>query len=301
MSAEKYQIMTEDELQHFYDKGFVIVEEAFPREVAKEWTDRAFVRLGYDPDDPATWTEGKIHMPRLQNVKMKEFTPKAWAYACDLMGGEERILDPDNVLWGDSFIANFHFEAHREWEPPSPQSKGWHKDGDFFRHYLDSPEQGLLTIVIWSDIGPKGGGTFVACDSVGPVARYLREHPAGVHPMEQGFGHLINQCSDFGELTGKAGTVALIHPFLLHSSSQNISGIPRFITNPPVKFKEPMNFNRKNPDDFSPVEIAILKGLGVDRLDFQITGEREKIVPERVKRQAKMAEEEKARLTQRSE
>ena len=58
-------------------------------------------------------------------------------------------------------------------------SVGWHKDGDFFRHFLDSPEQGLLTFVLWSDIEPRGGGTFVAADSVPVVARTLAAAPGG--------------------------------------------------------------------------------------------------------------------------
>ena len=37
-------------------------------------------------------------------------------------------------------------------------------------------------------------------------------------------------------------------------------------------------------------------GLGLERLDFCITGERERIVPERVRRQQKMLEEQKKRM-----
>ena len=57
--------------------------------------------------------------------------------------------------WSDGFIINFGLGADQPWQPPSPEVSGWHKDGDFFRHFLDSPEQGLLTIVVWSDIYPK--------------------------------------------------------------------------------------------------------------------------------------------------
>ena len=56
-----------------------------------------------------------------------------------------------------------------------------HKDGGHFRHFLDSPEQGLLTLLLWSDMLPKSGGTFCALDSVGVVARFLADHPEGVH------------------------------------------------------------------------------------------------------------------------
>jgi len=196
-------------------------------------------------------------------------------------------------------IVNLRKGADQPWQPPSASVGGWHKDGDFFRHFLDSPEQGLLTIVIWSDIEPQGGGTFAAGDSVAPVARLLAAHPEGVLPSGApgaSFGSLINQCQDFVELTGKIGDVVLIHPFLLHASSQNHSGKARFITNPPISLKEPMQFDRADPADFSPVERAVLLGLDVDCLDFQPAAPRERIVSEGMKRKQKMLEEEQARL-----
>jgi len=57
-----------------------------------------------------------------------------------------------------------------------------------------------------------------------------------------------------------------------------------------------MNFNRKVADAFSPVELAVLEGLEVDRLDFKPTSPRQRIVPERVKHEQKILEEQKARL-----
>jgi hypothetical protein len=61
---------------------------------------------------------------------------------------------------------------------------------------------------------------------------------------------------------------------MLHASSQNALRIPRFMTNPPVVLKEPMNLNRENPDDFSLLERATLHYLGLDRLDFRPTAPR---------------------------
>lgn len=183
-----------------------------------------------------------------------------------------------------------------EWIPPSPQAKGWHKDGDFFRHFLDSPEQGLLTIVCWSDVHHQGGATFVAGDSVGPVARFLAEHPEGVLPNGFDTAALLNECTDFVEATGRIGDVYLLHPFILHARSQNILRRPRYITNPPVHLAEPMDLNRADPADYSLVERAVLRGLGVDSYDFRRTGEPERIVPERVRRQEQMKKDEAARL-----
>lgn len=296
MNRYDYPPLTAEQTEHFLTRGHVVIHDCFSRDFAEEWTSTAFKRLEYDPNDPSTWEKEIIHMPASFRVPIQEIAPKAWQAACELLGGEERVAPS---TWGNGMIVNFHKGADTPWQPPSPEVKGWHKDGDFFRHFLDSPEQGLLTIVIWSDIEPQGGGTFVACDSVAPVARALAAHPEGVlpgGPPESPFNSLIHQCTEFIELTGRIGDVVLIHPYVLHASSQNHSGKARFITNPPISLREPMQFNRENPADFSPVERAILRGLGVERLDFKATGPRERIVSEGQKRKQKMLEEEQARV-----
>jgi hypothetical protein len=70
----------------------------------------------------------------------------------------------------------------------------------------------------------------------------------------------------------------LLHPFTLHATSQNVLGVARFITNPPLALREPMRFDPPQ----SLVERAILRGLGVDRLDFVPTAPRESVVPARL-------------------
>ena len=180
----------------------------------------------------------------------------------------------NSTEWSDAFVVNFRRGADKPWIKPSPEAGGWHKDGSFFRHFLDSREQGLLTIVYWSDVAHKGGGTFIAPDSIGVVARYLADHPEGVDPSFD-FGSLIGQCQEFVEVTGEVGDFIILHPYMLHASSNNHSRTVRFMTNPPVVLKEPMNFNRANPDDFSLIELATLHGLGVERYDFRPTAPRE--------------------------
>jgi hypothetical protein len=296
MKPSSFPALSKEQIDHFLQRGYVVIPDCFSREFAEEWTTAAFRRLGYDPRNPSTWEQEIVHMPASERLPMQEIAPKAWQAACQLLGGEERVMP---CSWGNSMIVNFRKGADVPWQSPSPQSGGWHKDGDFFRHFLDSPEQGLLTIVIWSDIQPRGGGTFVACDSVAHVARLLAAHPEGVMPSgapEASFSSLIHQCREFVELTGSVGDVALIHPFVLHASSQNHSGRARFITNPPISLKEPMRFDRQNAADFSPVEQAILRGLGVERLEFHPAAPRERLVSEGMKRKQKMLEEEQARL-----
>ena len=108
---------------------------------------------------------------------------------------------------------------------------------------------------------------------------------------------IIKQCTDFREMTGKIGDVVLLHPLMVHTASRNILRVPRIIINPPASLKEPFNFDRENASEYSIVELKTLKSLGVDRLKgWKITAEREKIVPERVKRWEKMKTEEERRL-----
>jgi hypothetical protein len=288
------QVLTDEQAAHFLEHGYVVVHDCFSIEAAEELTASIWTRLGYDPDDQSTWAEPSIHMPSHRQLDVKEFAPKAWLAACDLVGGADRV--DGTFAWGDGFIVNLYQGADQPWEPASADSPGWHKDGDFFRHFLDSPEQGLLTLVLWSDVEHQGGATFVAKDSVGPVARYLADHPEGVLPTEFPTRELVGQCTDFAEATGRVGDVFLLHPFILHAKAQNTRRLPRFITNPPVHLSQPMSFDRVD-DDYSLVELAILRGLGVDRYDFRPTAPREPVVPARVRRQEQMKAAEQARLS----
>jgi hypothetical protein len=293
--------LTAAQRESFLSHGFVHLEQVVDLDLVRSWTDQMWIRLGYDPQDPSTWKEAKVHMPTLASVPVAQAAPVAAAAIAELCGGEDRILQPN---WSDAFIANFHLGRGKSWVPPGPAADGWHKDGDFFRHFLDSPEQALLVIVLWSDVLPTGGATFIAPDSIPGIARYLADHPEGVSPQGDGgayggafpFKDIIGSCRDFREATGRAGDVYLLHPFTLHASSYNALGLPRMITNPPVSLKEPMCFDRSNQEDYSLVELKTLRALGVDRYDFTATGSRERLIPTRVHRQKRMREEEEARL-----
>ena len=142
-----YQVLTADQIDHFLEKGYIILRNCFEDDLAAEWRELAFRRLGYDPQDPGTWEQPRVHLSSMNRISVKDFAPVAWTAICDLLGGEEKLNQPD-FQWADGFIINFNIGADQPWQSPSPEVGGWHKDGDFFRHFLDSPEQGLLTIVV---------------------------------------------------------------------------------------------------------------------------------------------------------
>ena len=284
---DNYRVLTEEQVQSFLDKGYLVVENCLDTTVANRWIDEAYERLGYDKYDPTTWQQDIIWMDHENQLPVRELAPKAWAAILDVVGGEERLesqvmqIDSkhfstiNSSIWSDAFIVNFHKGADQPWQPPSAEVSGWHKDGSYFKHFLDSREQALLTIVLWSDMLHQGGGTFVAPDSVRLMARYLYEHPEGVDPKDFKFQEMISECAQFEEITGKAGDFVILHPFMLHASSQNVIGKARFMSNPPIVLKEPMNLNRENPEEFSLLERATLHYLGLERLDFRPTGARE--------------------------
>lgn len=283
----KYAVLNDEQVQSFLDKGYLVVHDCLDQAIASRWIDEAFDRLGYDKSNPTTWAKDIVWLDHKNQMPVREVAPKAWAALLDVIGGEDRLetqimgIGPghftsiNSFIWSDAFIVNFHRGADQPWQPPSPQVKGWHKDGSYFRHFIDSREQALLPIVLWSDMLHQGGATFIAPDSVRVMARYLYQHPEGVPPGDFRFDDLINQCAQFEEVTGRTGDFVIMHPFMLHASSQNVIGRPRFMSNPPVVLKEPMNLNRANPEEFSLLERATLHYLGLERLDFHPTAPRE--------------------------
>ena len=248
-------------------EGHVVLRGVFPREDSLAWVCDECARVGYDVDDAGTWRKEYERMPLSRHEPLASYAPAAWEASCDLMGGIGRVKNRPAI---SLFAMNFRQGADRPFEPPSAQSRGWHKDGWHFRHFLDSPEQGLLGIPLFTDVRPGGGATFLAVDSVPAVARYLAKHPEGVLPDEFDLKALLSECHDFREATGEAGDVYLLHPYLLHAVGQNVLQRPRAITNLCYELNEPMRFHRED-GDYSPVEAAVLRGLGVDAYDFQPT------------------------------
>jgi len=280
MSDGDYQVLSDDQVQHFLDKGYLVVKGCVEPELAQRWTDRAYHRLGYDKQDPNSWEKDLVHMHPESSLPIREISKNAWLAICDVVGGENRVEDTvmeveghfdriNSFEWSDTFIVNFARGHDQPWQPPSANVSGWHQDGAYFRHFLNSREQALLTVLYWSEVNHQGGGTFIAPDSVRPVARFLADHPEGVSavPAED----IIGQCTEFVEITGEIGDFVILHPFMLHTSSQNVLGVPRFMSNPPVVLKEPLDLNRRDPADFSLLERATLHYLGLERLDFRPT------------------------------
>ncbi|KAF2466804.1 uncharacterized protein BDR25DRAFT_236634 [Lindgomyces ingoldianus] len=312
MAEQEYQLSL-TEIEHFLEHGWIKLSNCFSREQAAELQETLWIRLGMDPNDVSTWHTERTNMPWFNSFSVATLAPKAWGGICSLLGGSSRV-NPEASTWKDSFIVNLGTPSKRNKVVKPQELRGWHIDGDFFVHYLDSPEQGLLVIPLWTDISPGGGGTMICPKAIGVVAKHLYEHPEGVSPrmtpraqnptfkQEETGLRWFNEIamsmadSDFIEATGVIGDVYLMHPLMLHSASNNQLRQVRVITNPPVSIKQPFVFDRED-GDYSVVERKTMRVLGKERLEgWKITSERQGIVPERVRIQQEMKRKEEERL-----
>ncbi|KAK3109415.1 hypothetical protein LTR53_017359 [Teratosphaeriaceae sp. CCFEE 6253] len=303
--------LTDEQKQFWLEHGYIKLTNCFTRETSEAFSSPVWARLGADPNDKSTWpAKERMNMPGHTVVSCKDFAPKAWAATCELVGGEEKIADWTKD-WSDKFIPNFGKPEYTEWLDYRDMDN-WHNDGDWFVHYLDSPEQALLVIPLFSDIKPKGGGTAICTDGIGLVAKMLYEHTAGLYPSlrsredpDLSKDHAnrrkiwndwvadptLTRDESFCEATGEVGDVYLLHPFMLHSASRNLRRGIRIITNPPVSLKEPFQYDGREP---SLVEQKTLRDLGHPEgiPEWKITAPRERLTSDRLQLQADMKRKE---------
>ncbi|KAI0166269.1 hypothetical protein GGR57DRAFT_446028 [Xylariaceae sp. FL1272] len=303
--------LTDADKEFFVQHGYLKLAACFTPEQAAEVCEGVWTRLGMDPTDKTTWTRQRTNMPAHRIFDASKFAPKAWSAICDLCGGEERIA-PKSKEWRDGLIVNLG-TPEGEGQQVSPHDlPGWHVDGDFFVHYLDSPEQALLVIPLFTDIVPGGGGTMICPPAIDLVANWLYKNPRGVSPWMvprddedfkkeknlEFYRELIADVKDeeFIEATGKVGDVYLLHPLMVHSASNNPLRKARMITNPPVSLREPHCLDRDD-DNYSPVERKTRRSIGEGKLKgWKIQAPREAVIPQRVRIQEAMKQEELKRI-----
>lgn len=300
--------LTQAEKDHFRERGYIQLKNCFTKEQAQPIIDNVWIRLGVDPSDKSTWAE-RTNMPHHNTFDGGNFAPKAWAAICELLGGEDRVV-PTTREWRDSLIVNLGAAEHEGTEVKPHDLEGWHVDGDFFVHYLDSPEQALLVIPMFTDVIPSGGGTMICPEAIPKMAKLLYDHPEGLSPYAVPRGHedfgkrkgqtifndVAKSCTDFVEVTGEVGDVFLLHPLMLHTATPNPKRAVRIITNPPVAVNQPLNFNRVD-GKYTLVEQKTLHALGRDSLpDWKPTAPRERLTPFSTADKAKMKEAEARRM-----
>ena len=255
------KILNPQQIDQFIEEGYTVVREAFAKDVARQVRDLLWKHMGLDPSDPKAWKEPVVHIREVFTGEpfARAFTDRLWGAFDDLMGEGRYRRDNPGLGWWPVAFPGFDLP------PWKPLATGWHVDGIQFHHHLNSPDQGLLPIFLFSDIAPGDGGTAVCPGSHRWTARVLAEaEPEGLPLEELRKRVLKNPVTQAVEMTGQAGDVALTHPFILHTRSTNTGKNVRFICNPCQSLREPMNLKRANVGDHSPVELAIVKALEKD-------------------------------------
>ncbi|UDY34901.1 hypothetical protein [Dermatobacter hominis] len=269
--------------ERLLDEGCIRIPAALDAAFCEDVTLRAIGRLGVREDDPTTWPTGTEHLPVEENWSVADVAPAAAAVIDELCGGGRRIAFAGIQ---DNLIVNFPADPGAWWPPDrwDAPSAGWHKDGDWFRHFLDSPEQALLVIVFWRDVVERQGPTYLAVDSIRAVADLLVAHPEGLEPAEvlASVPDILRRCDRFEALTGAQGDIVLCHPFVLHTASVNaaarVPGSLRCISNTSVMLRRPMDVAADEP---TPLERSVQLALGGGPVHFHATGERGKVVSAR--------------------
>jgi hypothetical protein len=250
--------LTATQVWQFITDGFVRLEGAFTPEIAAEGRAAIWKQMGKDPDDPATWTEPVVRLvPSERGPFRAAINTSRLHVALDQLVGQGRwYTRPDCGL----FVVRFPVAA-------PPGDTGWHIDASYLldgtlRVNLWSRERSLLMLPLFSDIGLDDAPTRLRVGSHLDVPAILA--PAGEGGVE--WMELSERASAASAgrpvalATGRAGDVYLCHPFVVHAAQPHRGSSPRFMAQPPLMSKGPLQLERA-AGDYSPVEIAVRRAL----------------------------------------
>ena len=260
-SRTEGRALDDESVERLCERGFVCVPGALDRTARERWLMDAQRRLradparwvkgyaggleDYDPDDPATWTIPRVDLLGDERAAIAELAPDAWRAIAQLLGGEARVATRH---WSSYFIINFGERDEPRYKPPEPGDPHWHVDAPHALRW-GAFKQALVGFVLFTDLAPRAGGTFLAAGSHRTIARALRD---GADMTDRTVARAVSHEHDAFELTGRAGDVVLAHALLVHAASPNPWGVARFMANPLIEATTPLD-----PDGGAPVERAM--------------------------------------------
>lgn len=254
--------LSKNQILQFIEDGFVKLENAFPEHLADECRTILWQTTQCDPNNADTWTQPVI---RIGELGLKPF--KNAVNTTLLLNAFDQLAGKGNWI-PRTTIGSFpiRFPCKQE-----ATDTGWHVDASFpgnnineyieWRINIQSKGRALLMLFLFSDVGQLDAPTRIRVGSHFDVAKILQ--PAG----EEGLSFMklaakLDSSKNRKEImaTGKAGTVFLCHPFIVHAAQSHYGEVPKFMAQPPLLTRK--EFNLQRPDNnYCPVEKAILKGL----------------------------------------
>lgn len=250
------------DVNHFIEHGYVRIDRAFSLEVAAECLRVLWRDIGADPDDPSSWTKPVVWLGGYHDQPFRDA-----ANSPKMVSALDQLIGPGRwaPLGGlGTFPVRF----------PTDQDTGdtgWHIDASFpsdddpndfltWRVNIHSKGRSLLALFLFTDVGESDAPTRIRAGSHIDIARLLA--PAG----DEGVAIKdidYSRTADRPEIlaTGKAGTVYLCHPFLVHAAQINKGSRPRIMAQPPVFPKQSFYVFKDQESEIYPVERAIREAL----------------------------------------
>lgn len=251
-------ILNSQQIDQFITQGFIRIDNAFSAEIAAQVRDILWDDLGLDRSNPASWTRPVI---RLGMYTQEPFV--ASANTPVLHAAFDELVGPGKWLPCRSmgtFPVRFPSDE-------DPGDAGWHVDASFpgddpanfweWRVNVHSKGRGLLMLFLYSDVGERDAPTRIRTGSHADVARALQaKGEAGLSFMELAARLDTMPEREIALATGKAGTVYLCHPFIVHAAQAHNGTEPKFMAQPPLLLSSDLDIN-----GIAPVEIAISRAL----------------------------------------
>ncbi len=233
-------MLNQHELQQFITQGFVVIENAFSSAIAAEVVDILWKDIPFDRANSKTWNQPVVRLGMYsQQPFIKSLNNSKLHAAYDQLVGEKRWLPPQSV---GTFPIRFPADD-------APTDTGKHVDASFpgdapadymqWRVNVKSKGRALLMLVLYSDVSENDAPTVLYRQSHLDVARLLwSEGDRGLSFIE--LADKLSEVPDREKVfaTGRAGTVYLCHPFIVHAAQSHRGTTPKFMAQPPLLLKE---------------------------------------------------------------
>ena len=263
-ASSVHPALSDRQREQFVHDGFVRLDHAFASELAAQARSILWRETGCDPEDRSTWTRPVVRVADCSQEPFRRAanTPLLHA-AFDAVVGPGRWI-PRESLGG--FLIRF---PHLD----DPGDTGWHVDASFpppeptdsyfdWRINVRSKGRALLMLFLFSDVTQQDAPTRIRLGSHLSVARLLAPlGDGGLSMLELARLADADTCA-MPEVfaTGAAGTVYLCHPFLVHAAQTHRGATPRFLAQPPLYSRSPLELERTD-GSYSLVETAIRLGI----------------------------------------
>jgi hypothetical protein len=246
------------DVEGFIRDGYVVVRGAFDQDTAAHCRELIWTELRgreVHEDRPADWP-AHVHIDSLNG---EPFTAAAGAPA--LTAAYDELIGAGR--WSPVIEAGRAVSVRF----PSPErgNSGYHIEGSFgppggpYRSNVRSRGRGLLTLLLFGDVGPRDAPTRLVSGSHLYVPEFLAPYGEQGADSDGSYWRPSVLCRPVVHATGRAGDVFLCHPFIVHTATWPHTGTaPRMIAQPAVHVRGGFAVDGSDP---APVARAIVAGL----------------------------------------